>query len=66
MQSGAESLDTVATWWQEVSTLSCLPKNCPGLKVRQAKNTNILLLNIEKGWIQFSGGDKFGWPNDPL
>ena len=48
MQSGAESLDTIATWWQEVSTLSSLPKIHPGLKVRQAKSTNILLLNIEK------------------
>ena len=48
IQSGAESLDTVATWWQEVSILSSLPKNHPGLKVRQAKNTNILLPNIEK------------------
>ena len=48
MQSGAESLDTIATWWQEVSTLSSLSKNHPGLKVRQAKNTNILLPNVEK------------------
>ena len=38
MLSGAESLDTIATWWQEVSTLSSLPKHHPGLKVRQAKN----------------------------
>ena len=48
MQSGAESLDTIATWWQEVSTLSSLPKNDLGLKVRQAKNTNILFPNVEK------------------
>ena len=48
MQSGADSLDTVATWWQEVSTLSSPLKNQPGLKVRQVKITNILLLNIEK------------------
>ena len=61
MQSGTESLDTIATWLQEVSTLSSLPKNHPGLKVRQAKNTNILLVNVEKVWIQFFGGDKFGW-----
>ena len=37
MQSGAESLDTIATWWQKVSTLSSLPKNHPHLEVRQAK-----------------------------
>ena len=43
-----KSLDTVATWWQEVSTLSSLPKNHPVLKVMQAKNTNILLPNVEK------------------
>ena len=66
MQSGAESLDTVATWWQEVSTLSSLQKYHPGLKVRQANNTNILLPNIEKVEIQFSGGDIFGWPSDPF
>ena len=48
MQSSAESLDTIATWWQEVSTLSSLPKNNPGLKVRQAKNTNIFVPNVEK------------------
>ena len=62
MQRGAKSLDTVDTWWQEVSTLSRVLKNHPGLKVRQAKNTNILLPNyIEKVYIQFFGGDIFGW-----
>ena len=59
MQSGAESLDTIATWWQEVSTLSSLLKNHPGLKVRQAKSTNILLLNIKEVYIQFSIEDNF-------
>ena len=34
MQSGADSLDTVATWWQEVFTLGSALKNEPGLKVR--------------------------------
>ena len=34
MQSGADSLDTVATWWQEVFTLGSSLKNEPGLKVR--------------------------------
>ena len=53
MQSGAESLDTIATWWQEVSTLSSLPKTHPGLKVMLAKNTNILLPNIEKFRFSF-------------
>ena len=48
MQSGADSLDTVATLWQEVSTLCSPLKNHPGLKVRQAKTTIILLPNIEK------------------
>ena len=66
MQFGAESLDTIATWWQEVSTLSSLPKYHPGLKVRQDKNTNILFPNVEKVQIQFSGVDKFGWPSDPF
>ena len=47
MQSGADSLDIVATWWQEVSTLGSPVKNELGLKVRQAKTTHILLLNIE-------------------
>ena len=66
MQSGADSLGTIATWWQEVSTLSSLPKNHPGLKVRQAKNTNILFPNVEKVSIQFSQVDKFGWLSDPF
>ena len=66
MQSGAESMDTIASWWQEVSTLSSLPKNHLGLKVRQAKNTNILLPNREKVQIQFSRGDKFGWLSNPF
>ena len=48
MQSGADSLDTVATWWQEVSTLCSPLKNEPGLKARKAKTTDILLPNIEK------------------
>ena len=52
MQSGAESLDTIATWWQEMSTLSSLPKNYLGLKARQSKNTSILLPNVEK--VRFS------------
>ena len=65
MQSGTESLDTIAIWWQEVSTLSSLPKIHPGLKVRQAKTTNILLPNIKKVEFQFSEGDKFGWLSDP-
>ena len=43
MQSGAVSLDTVATWWQEVSTLGRPLKNEPGLKVRQAKTTDIFV-----------------------
>ena len=47
MQSGADSLDTVATSWQEVSTLGSPVKNEPGLNVRQAKTTHILLPNIE-------------------
>ena len=46
MQSGADSLDTVATWWQEMFTLGSALKNEPGLKVRQAKTTDILLPNI--------------------
>ena len=46
MQSGADSLDTVATWWQEMFTLGSTLKNEPGLKVRQAKTTDILLPNI--------------------
>ena len=48
MQSGAGSLDTVATWWQEVSTLGSPLKDEPDLKVMQAKTTDILLPNIEK------------------
>ena len=48
MQSGADSLDTDATWWQEVSTLSGPLKNHPGVKVRQVETTNILLPNTEK------------------
>ena len=48
MQSGADSLDTVATWWQEVSTLSRPLKNHPDLKVMQAKTIHILLPNTEK------------------
>ena len=48
MQSGAGSLDTVATWRQEVSTLGSPLRNEPDLKVRQAKTTDILLPNIGK------------------
>ena len=48
MQSGAGSLDTVATWRQEVSTLGSPLKNEPDLKVRQAKTTDILLPIIGK------------------
>ena len=66
MPSGADILDTVATWWQEVSTLSSPLKNHPGLKVRQVKTTNILLPNIEKVECQFSGGDIFGLLSDPF
>ena len=58
MQSGVDSLDTVATQWQEVFTFGSPLKNQPGLKVSQAKTTDILLPNIEKVQIQFSG-DKF-------
>ena len=48
MQSGvgADSLDTVATWWQEVFTFGSPLKDESGLKVRQAKTTDILLPNI--------------------
>ena len=42
-----------------MSTLSSSLKNYPGLKVRQAENTNIWLPNIEKVYIQFSAGDIF-------
>ena len=38
MQSGADSLDIVTTWWQEVTTLGIPLKDKLGLKVRQAKN----------------------------
>ena len=46
MQSGADSLATVAIWWQKVFTLGSALKNEPGLKVRQAKTTDILFTNI--------------------
>ena len=46
MQSGADSLATIATWWQEVFTLGSTLKNGPGLKVRRAKTTDVLFPNI--------------------
>ena len=63
--NGADSLDTVATWWQEVSILDSPLKNQPGLKVRQAGTTNILLPNTQKVQIHFSVGDIFILLSDP-
>ena len=68
MQSGADSSDTVATWWQEVSTLGSPLKNQPGLKVRQVGTTNILLPNTEKVQIHFillSNPNGVAWLGSP-
>ena len=37
MQSGADSLATVATWWQKVFTLGSALKNEPGLRLGRLK-----------------------------